>query len=76
MGFNVNYEKGMSGKAIVNFYFLGGWNHYFLDSLKNNASFKDASLNKFYTKSKLSNQGSYTYKEELILPIINLSLQD
>ncbi|EPN6429937.1 autotransporter outer membrane beta-barrel domain-containing protein [Campylobacter coli] len=65
MGFNVNYEKGMSDKAIVNFYFLGGWNHYFLDSLKNNASFKDASLNKFYTKSKLSNQDSLYLQGEI-----------
>ncbi|ENP7008980.1 autotransporter outer membrane beta-barrel domain-containing protein [Campylobacter coli] len=64
-GFNVNYEKGMSDKAIVNFYFLGGWNHYFLDSLKNNASFKDASLNKFYTKSKLSNQDSLYLQGEI-----------
>ncbi len=55
----------MSDKAIVNFYFLGGWNHYFLDSLKNNASFKDASLNKFYTKSKLSNQDSLYLQGEI-----------
>lgn len=39
--------------------------HYFLDSLKNNASFKDASLNKFYTKSKLSNQDSLYLQGEI-----------
>ena len=58
IGFDVNYEKIISNKAIMNFSFLGGWNHYFLDYLKNNASFKGASSNKFYAKSKLSNQDS------------------
>ena len=58
IGFDVNYEKIIGNKAIMNFSFLGGWNHYFLDYLKNNASFKGASSNKFYAKSKLSNQDS------------------
>ncbi|EES89213.1 putative autotransporter [Helicobacter canadensis MIT 98-5491] len=58
IGFDVNYEKNISNKAVMNFSFLGGWNHYFLDSLKNNANFKGASSNRFYAKSKLDNQDS------------------
>lgn len=58
IGFNLNYEKSIDDESIMNFSFLGGWNHYFLDSLKNNAHFKGASLNKFYAQNKLNAKDS------------------
>lgn len=78
MGFDVNYEKNISNKAVMNFSFLGGWNHYFLDYLKNNANFKGASSNRFYAKSKLDNQDSlylqggtdFTYDQFLFTRLI------